>query len=265
MAVDPVLLVGAGVVGLCFGSFLNVCILRLPNEERKDRSLFYPASTCPSCKKPIAWFDNIPVFSWLWLRGKCRNCRAPISAQYPIIELIVGLLWGAALLGYGLSARAASAAVFGTILLGIGVIDARHKIIPDEMSLGGLVVGIGLSLVGGFNALVWALVGAAVGWSVLWVVRVVGGWVFKQEAMGGGDVKMLALIGAFVGWRNALLTIFVAAALGTAFYAPLIALKYRQWRRYELPFGVFLAAAAAVTFVAGDAMVSWYVDFLRAR
>jgi leader peptidase (prepilin peptidase)/N-methyltransferase len=155
--------------------------------------------------------------------------------------------------------------VFGTILLGIGVIDARHKIIPDQLSLGGLVIGLALSLAGGFSGLVDALLGAAVGWGVLWAVRLAGGWVFKQEAMGWGDVKMLALIGAFVGWKNALLTIFVGALLGSAFYLPLMVINVKQWRRYELPFGVFLALAAAVTFVFGDAMTSWYADFFKAH
>lgn len=259
MVGDAVIVIGAALVGLCFGSFLNVCILRLPH----DQSLLRPRSTCPRCKQPIAWRDNIPVVSWLWLRGKCRWCHKPISIQYPIIEAFVALLWVVSLLAYGPSAKAVSAAAFGTILLGIGVIDARHKIIPDELSLGGLVIGLALSLAGGFSGLVTALLGAAVGWGVLWVVRVAGGWVFKQEAMGGGDVKMLALIGAFVGWRSALLTIFVAALLGSAFYLPLMVMNIKQWRRYELPFGVFLALAAAVTFVFGDAMISWYADFLK--
>ena len=263
MGGEAILIVGAAVLGLCLGSFLNVCILRLWHEDPKKRSLLHPPSTCPQCKQRIAWRDNIPVFSWLWLGGKCRWCHKPISIQYPLIEASIALLWVVSLLAYGPSARAVSAAVFGTILLGIGVIDARHKIIPDELSLGGLVIGLALSLAGGFQGLVAALLGAAVGWGVLWIVRVAGGWVFKQEAMGWGDVKMLALIGAFVGWRNALLTIFVAALLGSAFYLPLMLMKVKQWRRYELPFGVFLALAAAVTFVFGDAMISWYADFLK--
>jgi leader peptidase (prepilin peptidase)/N-methyltransferase len=260
---DAILIVGAAVVGLCLGSFLNVCILRLPNDDPKRRSLLHPPSTCPQCKQRIAWRDNIPVFSWLWLRGKCRWCHKPISIQYPLIELLVGLLWVAALLLYGPTARALAAAVFGTVLLGIGVIDARHKVIPDELSLGGLILGLAISLAGGFTSLVAALLGAAVGWGSLWLVRVVGGWVFKQEAMGLGDVIMLAMIGAFVGWRSALLTIFVGAILGSAFYLPLMIVKVKQWRRYELPFGVFLALAAVVTFAFGDAMISWYVDFLK--
>lgn len=263
MGADVVLVAASALLGLCLGSFLNVCILRLPNEDPKRRSLLHPPSTCPRCKQRIAWRDNVPVFSWLWLRGKCRWCHKPISMQYPLVEAIVGVMWVVSILYYGFGAKGVAAAVFGTILLGIGVIDARHKVIPDELSVGGLVLGLALSLAGGFSGLLAALLGAGVGLGVLWLVRVVGAWVFKQEAMGMGDVIMLGMIGAFVGWRNALLTIFVAAILGSAFYLPLMVVKIKQWRRYELPFGVFLAFAAAVTFVFGDAVISWYADFLK--
>jgi leader peptidase (prepilin peptidase)/N-methyltransferase len=252
-------------LGLCIGSFLNVCIARLWHENPEQRSLLHPPSTCPHCKQRIAWRDNIPLFSWLWLRGKCRWCHQPISIQYPIIELSVGVLWVVSLLYYGFTMRAVSAALFGTILLGIGVIDARHKIIPDELSIAGLILGLALSLSGGLPAFLQALLGAAVGWSVLWVVRELGGLILRQEAMGWGDIKMLAMVGAFVGWKNALLTIFVGAIIGTAFYLPLMIWSIRKWRRYELPFGVFLSIAAAITFVFGDTMISWYLDFLKSR
>jgi len=260
---DLILVAASALLGLCLGSFLNVCILRLPNEDPKRRSLLHPPSTCPQCKQRIAWRDNVPVFSWLWLRGKCRWCHKPISMQYPLIEAVVAVMWVVSVLYYGFGAKGVSAAVFGTILLGIGVIDARHKVIPDELSLGGLVLGLALSLAGGFAGLLDALLGAGVGLGVLWLVRVVGAWVFKQEAMGMGDVILLGMIGAFVGWRNALLTIFFAAILGSAFYLPLMVVKIKQGRRYELPFGVFLAVAAVVTFVFGDAVISWYADFLK--
>lgn len=265
MVGDPFVIAIAAALGLCVGSFLNVCIARLWHEEPNRRSLLHPPSTCPQCRQRIAWRDNIPLFSWLWLRGKCRWCRKPISIQYPLIEVAVSLLWITALLYYGLTMRALIAAIFGTILIGIGVIDARHKIIPDELSLGGLVIGLALSLSGGLSGFLQALLGAAVGWAVLWIARTVGGWVLKQEAMGWGDIKMLAMVGAFAGWRNALLTIFVGAIIGTAFYLPLMILSLRKWRRYELPFGVFLAMAAAITFVFGDAMISWYLDFLKSH
>src|SRR5262245_65983251 len=198
VGVDPVLLVGAVLVGLCVGSFLNVCILRLP----RDQSLLRPRSTCPHCKQPIAWRDNIPLFSWLWLRGKCRWCHTPISVQYPLIEALVGVLFGVSLFVYGLTLHAVAAAVFGTILLGIAITDARHYIIPDEFTWGGLVIGLLIALGGVALAFLQALLGAAVGFALLWLVGTAGAWVFKEEAMGGGDSKMMAIVGSFVHWHG---------------------------------------------------------------
>ena len=254
MGVDAVIVAGAVLVGLCFGSFLNVCILRLP----RDQSLLRPRSTCPHCKQPIAWRDNIPLFSWLWLRGKCRWCHAPISNQYPLIEALVGVLFGAAVLAYGISLDAAKAAVFGTLLLGIAITDARHYIIPDEFTWGGLVLGLLLALGNGVPGFLEALLGAAVGFALLWLVAMAGAWVFKEEAMGGGDIKMMAMVGSFVGWRGVLLTVFAGAALGSLIFVPLSLKKKRL-----VPFGVFLAVGAAVTFVFGDAILAWYGHFLR--
>jgi leader peptidase (prepilin peptidase)/N-methyltransferase len=260
---EVVALLGAGLLGLVLGSFLNVCIVRLPNESPKQRSLLYPPSSCPKCKHLIEWRDNIPVVSWLLLRGKCRWCGAPISRQYPIIEALVGLLWVCAVLAYGAGARALAAGLLGTNLLGIAIIDWRHKIIPDELNYGGLLIGLGLSLVGGAAGFVQALLGAAVGWGLLWLVRLVGGWVLKQEAMGWGDIKMMAMVGAFVGWKNVLLTVFVGALAGSIVYVPLLLGDLRSMRRREIPFGVFLAIGAAITFVAGDSIISWYQQFLH--
>jgi leader peptidase (prepilin peptidase)/N-methyltransferase len=263
VAADVVVLLGAGLLGLVLGSFLNVCIVRLPNESPKHRSLLYPPSSCPKCKHLIEWRDNIPVVSWLLLRGKCRWCGAPISRQYPIIEAIVGLLWVGAVVAYGAGERALAAGLLGTNLLGIGIIDWRHKIIPDELNYGGLLLGLGLSLVGGAAGFVQALLGAAVGWTLLWLVRVIGGWLLKQEAMGWGDIKMMAMVGAFVGWKNVLLTVFVGALAGSVVYVPLLLGDLRSMRRREIPFGVFLAIGAAITFVSGDSIISWYQQFLH--
>jgi leader peptidase (prepilin peptidase)/N-methyltransferase len=260
---DPVLVIGAVLVGLCFGSFLNVCILRLP----RDQSLLHPRSTCPSCKQPIAWRDNIPLFSWLYLRGKCRWCHKPISKQYPLIEALVGVLFGVSLVVYGVSLHAVGAALFGTLLLGIAITDARHYIIPDEFTWGGLVIGLLLSLDGGVSfhltqrippGFLDALLGAVVGFVLLWLVGLVGSWVFKEEAMGGGDVKMMAMVGSFVGWRGVLLTVFAGAALGSLIFVPLSLKKKRL-----VPFGVFLAVGAAVAFVFGDYIYEWYGHFLK--
>jgi leader peptidase (prepilin peptidase)/N-methyltransferase len=251
---DVLLVIAAALLGLCFGSFLNVCILRLPH----DQSLLRPPSSCPKCKHPIEWRDNIPVVSWLLLRGKCRWCHAPISAQYPLIEGLVSVLWLAAMLAYGPSLRFLAAALLGTILLGIAITDARHYLIPDEFTWGGLVIGLALSLATGVAGFLQAVLGAAVGFGLLWVIAVAAQWVFKEEAMGGGDIKMMAMVGSFVGWKGVLLTIFVGALIGAAVFGPISLRKKRL-----VPFGVFLAVGAAVTFVFGDVILDWYWHFLR--
>ena len=253
MPVEPLVLPFAAALGAIIGSFLNVMILRLPKEE----SVVFPGSKCPSCQSPIAWYDNMPVVSWLMLGGKCRSCKTGISVQYPLIELLVAVLWGLSAWHYGATLTALAAAIFGTILLGIAVTDARHYLIPDEFSLGGLVVGLLLSFRGGFDGLVVALIGAAVGFGVLYAVAVLGEKAFGKEAMGGGDIKMMAMVGAFVGWQGVLLTIFLGSLLGTIVFVPL---QIKQKRL--VPFGIFLAAAAAIVFVVGDALINWYWGFV---
>jgi leader peptidase (prepilin peptidase)/N-methyltransferase len=255
---EPLLLVGATVLGLCFGSFLNVCILRLAKEDKKERSLFRPPSSCPHCHRPIAWRDNIPVVSWLLLRGKCRWCGHPISIQYPIIEAVVGVLWLAAMLAYGPTLRFVAAAVLGTILIGIAVTDARHYLIPDEYNWVGLVLGLALSLRGGVDGFLQAVLGAAGGFALLFAVGLAGRWILKEEAMGGGDIKMMAMVGSFVGWKGALLTVFAAAVFGSLVYVPLLLLKKKRL----VPFGVFLAMGAGLSFVAGETILDWYRRFL---
>lgn len=250
MVPEWLILVAAGALGAAFGSFLNVCIYRLPRNE----SLWHPPSTCPACGARIAWYDNVPIFGWLWLGGRCRRCRATISPQYPIVEALVAALWIAAAWCYGLSWHGAAAAVLGTILVGITLTDARHYIIPHEFTIGGLVLGLGLAVVQGRDALVTAVIGAAVGFAVLYAIAWLGEKAFKKEAMGGGDIWMMAMVGAFLGWKGVLLTIFLGAVLGTVFFVPF------AWRTGKLvPFGIFLAAGAAVTFVAGDALLAWYL------
>jgi leader peptidase (prepilin peptidase)/N-methyltransferase len=239
----------AAALGAALGSFLNVCIYRLPRQQ----SLLHPPSTCPACGQRIPWYDNVPILGWLLLGGKCRRCRAPISIQYPLIELLVALLWGAAVWSYGPTWHAVSGAVFATLLLGIAVTDARHYIIPDELTWGGLVLGLALALPAGLAALGWAAVGAVAGFGLLYAVAWAGELALKKEAMGGGDIKMMAMVGAFVGWQGVLLTVFGGALLGTLIFVP-ISLRTKKL----VPFGVFLAAGAAVTFVAGDAIVGWY-------
>ena len=244
----------AGLFGLLIGSFLNVCIVRLP----ADQSVVTPRSRCPRCGQPIQWRDNIPVLSWLLLAGKCRNCREPISPLYPLVELAVGLLWAVVAFRYGLGMEALTAALFGTLLIGIAVTDARSYIIPNEFTWGGLALGLVLAAGSGASALLAALLGAAAGFSLLWVVGVIGKWAFREEAMGGGDIKMMAMVGAFVGWQGVLLTIFLGALAGTLVFVPLWLLH----RKKLVPFGVFLAVGAAVTFLVGPSILDWYRRFL---
>ena len=248
----------AAVVGALFGavigSFLNVCIVRLPAEQ----SVVSPPSRCPKCGKPVEWRDNIPVLSWLLLRGKCRGCREPISILYPIIELATALLWAGMAWHYGLSLDALRGALFGTLLLGIALTDAREYIIPNEFTYGGLAIGLILSAASGLDSVVAALIGAVVGFAILWLVGVAGRWAFKEEAMGGGDIKMMAMVGTFVGWQGVLLTIFLGALAGTAIFLPLTLIG----RKKLVPFGVFLAIGAAVTYVIGPSIIEWYRRYL---
>lgn len=250
MLPESYVLVAAAALGAAIGSFLNVCIYRIP----KGLSLVSPGSSCPHCGAPVAWFDNIPILSWIVLGGRCRRCRGPISVQYPLVEAAGALIWLGAAWWQGATLDGLTTAVFGTLLLGIAITDAKHYLIPDEYTLGGLLAGLALACRGGWPGLRTALVGTAVGFSMLYAVAWLGAKAFRKEAMGGGDIKMMAMVGAFVGWQGTLLTIFLGALLGTVVFVP-ISLKTKRL----VPFGIFLAAGAAVAYLFGGAMIRWYV------
>lgn len=254
MTLECLVTIIAGVFGLMVGSFLNVCIVRLP----ANLSVVRPRSRCPRCEMPIAWFDNIPVLSWLALRGKCRGCALPISPMYPAVELLTGAIWALMAWAYPLELEGLRGALFFTILLGIALTDAREYIIPDEFSWGGLAVGLLFSLVGGLPTLLPALLGAISGFALLWLIGFAGQLILKEEAMGGGDVKMMAMVGAFVGWQGVLLTIFLGALLGTIIFLPLSLLG----RKKLVPFGVFLSVGAAATWIAGSTIIAWYRAYI---
>lgn len=242
----------AGLFGSLLGSFLNVCIIRLPRNE----SVVAPRSRCPQCGHQLAWYDNVPVLSWLILRARCRKCSQPISAIYPVVEILTALIWGGSFWYFGPTAVGLQGAVFGTLLLGILMTDAREFIIPDEFTWGGLVIGLAFSVAAGVPAIVEAVVGAAVGFGLLYGVAWAGEKAFKKEALGGGDIKMMAMVGSFVGWSGVLMTVFGGALIGAVIFGP-ISLK----KKVLVPFGVFLALAAAVVFVAGDDLARWYLDY----
>ena len=267
-------------VGTIFGSFLNVCIGRWP----EGLSVVKPRSRCPKCGHQIKASENIPIFSWLFLRGRCSACGERISIQYPIVELLVGLLWLGAYLQFGLTFTAFRVAVFATVLLGIGITDAKHFLIPDGFT----VFGLFFVLISAFGALYlgesepfarpWdAILGMCVGAGAISIVGWLGEVWLKRPAMGFGDVTLMAVVGAAVGPARALLTIFIAAVI-----APIILLGVVYplsargladdkgqtelaleasggWRKRELPFGVFLAPAALVTLLFGDAIIAWYL------
>ncbi len=242
----------AGVFGLALGSFLNVCSMRWPVDE----SVIAPRSRCPGCGKGIVWYDNVPVLSWILLRGRCRRCGERISIQYPLVELATGAIWAGMVMLYGMEWEALRGATFLTILLGIAVSDARFYIIPDQFSVGGAIVGFAMAFLPGGIDWMAGLAGALTGFLLLWFVAWAGEKVFKKEAMGGGDIKMMALIGVFVGIPGVLLTIFLGSLLGAVIFGP-ISMKTGKM----IPFGIFLALGAAVTFLFGEALIGWYLGW----
>jgi leader peptidase (prepilin peptidase) / N-methyltransferase len=249
----------AGLVGALIGSFLNVCILRWGAEPKQ--SVVRPRSRCPRCGRGLAWYDNIPVVSWLLLRARCRGCGEPISMQYPLIELATGCIWAYMVWRNGPTLEALRGAVFGTILLGIAMTDARAYLIPDEFTWGGLVIGLVFGLAAdGLSGVASALIGAAIGFGVLWLVGAAGTWLFKEDAMGGGDIKMMAMVGAFLGWQGVLLTVFLGAFIGSLIFLPLLVTGQKKL----VPFGIFLSIGAATTYLVGARLVMWYGRLLNA-
>ncbi len=245
------------VVGAVIGSFLNVCIYRMQRGE----SIVWPGSRCPKCGNPIALYDNLPIISFLLLLGRCRKCRAPISWRYPLVEALNGGGYLLLLRSFGLTWPALIYAVFFSALIVVTVIDLDIQIIPDVISLPGIVIGLAVSywLPQGWIS---SLIGCVVGGGFFWLVAEVGSRILKQEAMGGGDIKLIAMIGAFLGWQNVILTIFLASLTGAAVGVSFMALK--GWgRKTPIPFGPFLALGALLSLFLGTTIWEWYVGLGR--
>ncbi|MDE2944501.1 MAG: prepilin peptidase [Gemmatimonadota bacterium] len=247
---DPAIIGVAVLLGAAVGSFLNVCITRMPTGD----SVLRPRSRCPSCHAPIRWRDNLPVLSWIFLRARCRDCGGRISWRYPAIELAAALAWGGMAWLYGASVAALTGAVLFTLLLAIAVIDARHYVIPDTLSLGGCAAGLALSALPGSTPPLAAITGAVLGFGLLQLVGWLGEKALRKPALGGGDVKMMAMVGAFLGPGGALLTIFLGALAGSLVYGPV---SLRTGR--PVPFGTFLALGATVAFLFGEPLFDWYL------
>ncbi len=241
--------------GLLVGSFLNVCIYRLPLHG----SVVWPASRCPACNRHLAWFENVPVVSWLVLRGCCRTCGAPISAMYPLVELTTAAVCAGGVSVYGPSALLAVRLAFACALIVLFAIDLRHRILPNVITLPGIAAGFVASW---FLPPGWisSLIGIVGGGGVLLGIGKVYYRVRGQEGLGMGDVKMLAMIGAFLGWPSMVLTLVVASFAGSIVGVALIA-SGRGGMQAALPFGTFLALGALVAAVAGDPILTWYLAF----
>ena len=251
----PVILVLLFAVGLIVGSFLNVCIYRLPRRE----SVMWPASHCTACNRALAWYENVPVAGWLALRGRCRTCREPISAMYPIVELITGVVFAGGFLVYGLTPLLAVRLAFACAMIVLFVIDLHHRILPNSITLPGIVAGLLASV---FLPPGWlpAVIGALAGGGALFAIAEAYYRLRGVEGLGMGDVKMLAMIGAFLGWQQMLVTLILASFAGSVVGVAMIAGR-RGGMKAALPFGTFLAVGAIVAAVAGDALLEWYLGF----
>lgn len=243
------------IIGAMAGSFLNVCIYRLPREQ----SIVQPRSHCPKCQHPIAWYDNIPLLSYLMVGGKCRHCRGAIHGRYPVVEALSGALSVAVVHQFGVGPKSLVYLVFLWALLVASFIDLEHQIIPDEISFGGLVAGLVLSglipqLHGTDQALVAlkrSVIGAAVGGGLLYVTGTIGTLVFRKEAMGGGDVKLLAMAGSVLGWKLVTFTFFVAPVLALIPGVVVLLLK----RSHVIPYGPFLSLALVLALFSGSTLI----------
>ncbi len=267
------------IFGLIVGSFLNVCIVRLP----RGRSIVNPPSHCPRCRERIRFYDNIPLISYLLLRGKCRSCGEPISFRYPLVELLNGLLYVWIVREFWFGGETFLLMAFCSSLIVITFIDFDFQIIPDTITLPGILLGISIGpffmsglqeplpfhlsyliphawphLVTFLNSVIGMLCGA--------LPLLAIGWVWEKlrhvEAMGGGDVKLMGMVGAFLGWKGALLTIMLGALSGSVVGLSLIALKRHKMDKV-IPFGPFLALGAAATAFYGPDIVSWYLGLIR--
>jgi len=246
------------VFGICIGSFLNVCIYRLP----ESKSIVHPRSMCPSCGTLIRFYDNIPIFSYLALRGKCRHCEARISFRYPVVEFISGIFAVGVFLKYGMGLEALIYYTFIATLLVITFIDIDHQIIPDVITLPGIPIFFAASFALPKITLVESILGILIGGGSLFLVAWLYHLLTRKEGMGGGDIKLLAMMGAIVGWKGVLFTIFVASAIGTL-AGMLIIIKSGKTMKLAVPFGPFLAIGGIAYILIGPQLIAWYFNLLR--
>jgi leader peptidase (prepilin peptidase)/N-methyltransferase len=242
--------------GTVVGSFLNVCIYRLPKEE----SIVAPRSRCPACQSPVRALDNIPLISFALLRGRCRACGASIAWRYPLVETLTGILFALTVVRFGVTLQTALLLTFLAGLIVISFIDLDHQIIPNVITLPGIPLGILTGFLFRDPPLLDRLIGALAGAGFLYLVLFYGGVLYGQEAMGEGDLNLIAMVGAFLGWKAVIVTILVGCLVGSAVGLSLIALR-RLGRRQHIPFGPFLSLGAVVALFWGDRLIAWYLGF----
>lgn len=246
-------------LGISIGSFLNVCIYRMGREQ----SVVRPASHCPNCKKPIQWRDNIPLLSYILLKGRCRDCGQRISSRYFFVELLTGLIFLAIYQRFGLTPKSFGYFIFVSALIVSTFVDFDFQIIPDEISLGGIAVAILWSFIfpalqnapGHLLGLRQSLLGVLVGGGALWILGCVGDFIFKKESMGGGDVKLLAMIGAFMGWQTALLCLPIASVIGAVVG---IGIKIKT-KESIIAFGPYLSLGALVSMFWASKIIGFFL------
>lgn len=245
------------IFGTFLGSFLNVCIYRVPRHE----SIVWPSSRCPACAAHIAPYDNVPLVSFAVLRGRCRSCQARISLRYPLVEMANGLGYVFILARFGPGWPAAIYAALFSALLVITFIDLDHQIVPDVITLPGIPLGLLCAATVLPVGLLNSVLGLLLGGGLLWVLAWASPYLFGKEGMGGGDIKLLAMIGAFLGWRPTLLTLMVAALVGSVVGIGLISLKLLRRDQY-IPFGPFLAFGALISLFYYREIIGWYFGLL---
>lgn len=237
---------------------MNVCIYRLPAKK----SIIFPGSACPSCGEKIRPYDNIPILSYLWLRGRCRYCRTGISPRYMMVEILGGAFAVLAYLKFGASFDGIVYYAFVASLLVITFIDIDFQIIPDVISIPGIPAGFAASFALFSVSYTASLLGILIGGGTLYLIAWGYHLLTKKEGMGGGDIKLLAMIGAFIGWQGVLFTIFVASAVGTL-SGVLVMLSQKKGLKLAIPFGPFLSIGAIAYVFMGPALISWYFNLLR--
>jgi leader peptidase (prepilin peptidase)/N-methyltransferase len=256
---DPVILIFTALVGLAFGSFLNVLIYRIP----RKKSIVSPPSSCPGCANPIKFYDNIPLISYVILKGKCRHCQTKISLIYPLIELLTAFSAVLAVYIFGLTVQGFITVYLSFVFIAVFFIDLEFTIIPDVFTLPGIIIGFAVSFIpGSFVSWSESLIGIAVGGGAFILVGIIGELIFKKEALGFGDVKLAAMFGAFLGWQKLLLILLISSFFGSVIGVIYMYLTSKKGKSSYIPYGPFLVIGAWISIYLGDLIIKSYLQFI---